>query len=130
MPKFSGANDPEAYLSWALKVDKIFRLHNYPEDKMIAMASLEFEDYALLWWEQVQIICQDNNEAPIDSWEDMTREMRARFVPMHYTRDLFKKLQELKKGVKSVDEYFKEMETSMMHASVKNPKNKQWRRAS
>ena len=54
MPKFSGTNDPEAYLSWALKVDKIFRLHNYPEDKMIAMASLEFEDYALLWWEQVK----------------------------------------------------------------------------
>ena len=51
MPKFSGTNDPEAYLSWALKVDKIFRLHNYPEDKMLAMASLEFEDYALLWWE-------------------------------------------------------------------------------
>ena len=40
MPKFNGSNDPEEYLSWALKVDKIFRLHNYEEDKKIAMASL------------------------------------------------------------------------------------------
>ena len=31
MPKFNGSNDPEEYLSWALKVDKIFRLHNYEE---------------------------------------------------------------------------------------------------
>ena len=48
----------------------------------------------------------------------MKREMRARFVPPHYTCDLFKMLQELKQGTKSVDEYFKEMETSMMCASM------------
>ena len=53
MPKFNGSNNPEEYLSWALKVDKIFRLHNYEEEKKIAMASLEFQDYVLIWWEQV-----------------------------------------------------------------------------
>jgi len=53
MPKFNGSNHPEEYLSWALKVDKIFRLHNYEEEKKIAMASLEFLDYVLIWWEQV-----------------------------------------------------------------------------
>ena len=42
MPKFNGSNDPEEYLSWALKFDKIFRLHNYEEEKKITMASLEF----------------------------------------------------------------------------------------
>ena len=31
MPKFSGSNDPKDYLPWALKVDKIFRLHNCEE---------------------------------------------------------------------------------------------------
>ena len=53
MPKFSGSNDPEEYLSWALKVDKIFHLQNYEEEKKIAMASLEFQDYVLIWWEQI-----------------------------------------------------------------------------
>ena len=53
MPKFSGCNDPEDYLSWALKVDKIFCLHNYEEEKKIAMTSLELQDYVLIWWEQV-----------------------------------------------------------------------------
>ena len=53
MPKFSESTDPEDYLSWALKVDKIFRLHNYEEEKKITMASLEFQDYVLIWWEQV-----------------------------------------------------------------------------
>ena len=53
MPKFNGSNDPEDYLSWELKVDKIFHLHNYEEVKKIVMASLEFQDYVLIWWEQV-----------------------------------------------------------------------------
>ena len=33
MPKFSESNDPKEYLSWSLKVHKIFRLHNYDEEK-------------------------------------------------------------------------------------------------
>jgi len=31
IPKFDGRSDPEAYFTWELKVDKIFRLHNYSE---------------------------------------------------------------------------------------------------
>ncbi|XP_022682409.1 uncharacterized protein LOC111257333 [Setaria italica] len=48
----------------------------------------------------------------------MKREMRARFVPKHYRRDLFDKLQNLKQGSLSVDEYYKEMEKAMIRANV------------
>ena len=48
----------------------------------------------------------------------MKREMRARFVPKHYKRDLFDKLQNLKQGTKSVEEYYKEMEQAMIRARV------------
>jgi hypothetical protein len=48
MPKFDGGSDLEAYLTWELKVDKIFRLHNYSEEKKLEMAALEFDDYALI----------------------------------------------------------------------------------
>ncbi|EEE65691.1 hypothetical protein OsJ_21314 [Oryza sativa Japonica Group] len=48
IPKFDGGSDLEAYLMWELKVDKIFHIHNYSEEKKLAMASLEFEDYALI----------------------------------------------------------------------------------
>jgi len=36
IPKFHGTSDPEAYLSWALKVDKIFRVQNFSEQKKVA----------------------------------------------------------------------------------------------
>ena len=109
MPKFSGSNDSEEYISWALKVDKIFRLHNYEEEKKIAMASLEFQDYVLIWWEQVIECHEARGEPPITTWAQMKDVMRACFVPTYYNRDLFKKLQLLKQGTKSVEEYYKEM---------------------
>jgi hypothetical protein len=83
MPKFKGEDDTDAYLSWALKVDKIFRVHNYSGAKKVAMASLEFEDYANVWWEKVMEDREENLLEPIDTWEDMTLEMHKWFVPNH-----------------------------------------------
>ena len=117
MPKFNGSNDPEEYLSWALKVDKIFCLHNYEEEKKIAMASLEFQDYVLIRWEQVIDRREAKGEPPITTWAQMNDVMRACFVPTYYNRDLFKKLQLLKQGTKSVEEYYKEMEIAMIRAN-------------
>ena len=48
----------------------------------------------------------------------MKHEMRIRFVPKHYRRDLFDKLQNLKQGSFSVEEYCKEMEKAMIRANV------------
>ena len=45
--------------------------------------------------------------------------MYARFVPEHYRQDLFNKLQHLKQGTKSVEEYYKEIEMTMLRADLK-----------
>jgi hypothetical protein len=99
-------------------VDKIFRLHNYTEEKKLAMASLEFDVYALIWWEQFLRDLEEDGEEPISTWEEMKQEMRTRFVPKHHRRDLFDKLQNLKQGSFSVEEYYKEMENAMIRANV------------
>ncbi|XP_016733639.1 uncharacterized protein [Gossypium hirsutum] len=44
--------------------------------------------------------------------------MRRRFVPTHYHRDLFQKLQSLTQGSKSVEDYYKEMEIAMIRANI------------
>jgi hypothetical protein len=42
--------------------------------------------------------------------------MRKRFVPSHYYRGLYQKLQNLRQGSKSVDDYYEEMEVAMIKA--------------
>ena len=71
---------------------------------------IEFNDYALIWWDQNVISRRWSGERPVASWEEMKVLMRRRFGPNHYYRDLYMKLQGLNQGSKSTDEYFKEME--------------------
>nr|AAM15062.1 putative retroelement integrase [Arabidopsis thaliana] len=44
--------------------------------------------------------------------------MRKRFVPSHYHRELHLKLRNLTQGNRSVEEYYKEMETLMLRADI------------
>ena len=60
-----------------------------------------------------------NHERPIKMWKEMNVSMRRRFVPSHYYRELYQKLQSLTQGYRSVDDYHKEMEIAMIRANVK-----------
>jgi polyribonucleotide nucleotidyltransferase len=93
-------------------------MHNYLEQNKLAMASLEFEDYALIWWEQVQNQREEEGEPFVATWTEMKREMRARFIPRHHKHHIFDKLQNLRQGKLSVEEYYKEMEKAMIRANI------------
>jgi len=54
----------------------------------------------------------------VNSWEEIKRLMRRRFVLSHFHRDLHNKLQRLIQGSKSVNEYHKEMEAALIRANI------------
>ncbi|XP_035542982.1 uncharacterized protein LOC118343747, partial [Juglans regia] len=118
IPSFQGKNDPKVYLEWETKMEMVFDCHNYSEIKKVKLAAIEFTDYAIVWWDQLLINRRRNREPPVDTWEEMKMLMRKRFVPSHYYRGLYQKLQRLIQGSKSVDEYYKEMEVAMIRANV------------
>ena len=49
IPAFHGKSDPEAYLEWEKKVERVFECHNYTEEKKVKLAAVEFTDYASVW---------------------------------------------------------------------------------
>ena len=38
IPSFQGKSDPEAYLEWEKKVERVFECHNYTEEKKVKLA--------------------------------------------------------------------------------------------
>ena len=60
---------------------------NSPEDYSSGVLQ-----YALIWWEQLLRDCEEDEEPPITTWEEMMHGMRIRFVSKHYQGDLFDKL--------------------------------------
>ncbi|KAK1612936.1 hypothetical protein QYE76_036609 [Lolium multiflorum] len=106
-------------MDW-LKIEKLWSLHpNYSEDKKIKLASSEFDGYALRWWDSLVRNRDEDGAQPIRTWRAMKEVMTSRFVPTNYMRNIFDKLTLLRQGVKTVDEYYMEMEMLMQRGRVR-----------
>ena len=79
---------------------------------------MEFTDNALIWWNQLQKEREKYGDPLVNTWKEMKRLMRRRFVPSHFRGDLHSELQRLTQGSKSVDEYHKEMEVDLIRANI------------
>jgi hypothetical protein len=84
----------------------------------VKLVVIEFIDYAIIWWDQLVTNRRRNNERPVEMWGELKALMRRRFVPSHFYRDLYQKLQNLTQGFRSVEDYHKEMEVAMIRANV------------
>ena len=94
-------------------------MHNLSDQRCVNLASVEFSGYALTWWNQIQenqlVLGRDH----INTWAEMKRVMSRRFVPSNYQRDLRNRLQTLRQGSKSVDDFFKEMELLLVRYEIR-----------
>ncbi|KAF1894492.1 hypothetical protein Lal_00008019, partial [Lupinus albus] len=93
-----GMNNPEAYMEWETKVEQVFDSHNYSEEKKVKVDALEFKEYAMIWWDQLQKDRRRCGAQPVSTWEEMRSIMRRRFAPPSYHRDIFNQLQRLTQG--------------------------------
>ena len=118
IPSFKGTNDPDEYLEWEKKIELVFNCQQYTEESKVKVAPTEFQNYALSWWDQLVTTRRRAGDYPIESWTQMKTIMRKRFVPSHYYRELHNRLRNLVQGNKSVEEYYKEMETLMLRADI------------
>ena len=99
-------------------MELVFDCHNYSENKKVKPAVIELSDYAIVWCHQLMLNKRQNREPALETREEMKRVMRKRFVPNYYYWELYKKLQSLRQGNHSVDEYYKEMEVAMAKEKI------------
>ena len=90
-----------------------FYCHDYSENKKVKLAAIGFSNYAIVWWDQLVFNLRQNREPAVETWEEMKRVMQKRLVSTYYYRELYNKLQKLRQGNHSVEEYYKEMTIAM-----------------
>lgn len=100
--------------------------HNYSNENKVILAAVAFIDYAISWWDQLVLTRRRKNELPISNWEGMKAIMRRMFVSSHYYKDLHLKLQSVKHGSKSMEEYHKEMEIAMIQPTLRKIEMQPW----
>ncbi|CAL1402444.1 unnamed protein product [Linum trigynum] len=92
IPPFRGTINPDHWLDWERKVELIFDCHRYSEKKKVMLAALEFSEYALIWWDQLNTKRRRNRQRPIETWYEMRSIMRERFVPSYHQREMHQML--------------------------------------
>ena len=115
IPPFDGKYDPDAYISWEIAIEQKFACHEFPENTRVRAATSEFSDFATVWWNEH--VKKNPNNIP-QTWNALKRIMRARLVPSYYARDLLHKLQQLRQGAKTVEEYYQELQMGMLRCNI------------
>jgi len=125
LPSFSGSNDPSLYLDWEAKVEHLFNVYKVTEDQKVRLASLVFLYYANEWWHKLVMDIGVSKRPTVVSWYDLKACIHVRFVPPPYRKDHLLKFQQIHQGHRTVDEYFKNLETTL--ARIKMHDNEEYK---
>src|SRR5215216_6334759 len=115
IPPFDGRYIPDVYLTWELETEQRFTCLQYPEDRRVAAAVCEFTSFASIWWSEHCRLYHGNIPT---TWAALKTAMRTRWVPPYYQRELLQKLQRLRQGKNSVEEYYQELQTGMIRCGI------------
>lgn len=61
MTRYKCNAHPEAYLDWKLLVEKKFYSHLVPERRRVRLATIDFTNFALFWWDDICAPYNDNH---------------------------------------------------------------------
>ncbi|KAL5134120.1 hypothetical protein HKD37_03G007353 [Glycine soja] len=119
LPYFHGKDNVEAYLDWEMKVEQLFACHHISEERKVPLATLSFQGYALYWWTSLVRERRIHGDPPVEYWNDLKNALRKRHIPSYYERELMDKLQRLRQGSMSVEEYRQQMELLLLRAGLR-----------
>ncbi|KAK9733296.1 hypothetical protein RND81_04G058200 [Saponaria officinalis] len=95
LPEFVGGTDPEVYLEWERKIDRMFDFKDLDDEKRCKYVILKLIRGASLWFEGVKSQRARAGKAKITSWEALKRKLRKRYVPTTHRLTLYRKIADL-----------------------------------
>ncbi|XP_026459609.1 uncharacterized protein LOC113360070 [Papaver somniferum] len=109
IPEFHGSGlTPEDCIDWFSTVEEVLEFKRVPDNRVVPLVDTRFRGRAAVWWRQLKASRIQKGKTPISSWARLEKCMRSAFFPFNYTRELYIRLQNLRQGFRSIDEYTKE----------------------
>ena len=107
IPLFCSVNDLDDYLRWVQKVEDLFDCEEYSEAQKCRLASRQFRGRVYFWWNDLMALMRENGNSEFRNWELMKSLMTRHFIPPDVKDKFYLKLQRLKQGDLSVEDYVK-----------------------
>uniref|UniRef100_A0A0D3AAS4 CCHC-type domain-containing protein n=1 Tax=Brassica oleracea var. oleracea TaxID=109376 RepID=A0A0D3AAS4_BRAOL len=105
IPDFHGSQVAEDLLDWIATVDEILEFKHVPLDQCVSVLAMRFRSRATAWWTQLKASRLRLGKPKIESWDKLKKHMRKMFLPYNYDQLMFQRLQHLRQGIRTVEEY-------------------------
>jgi len=86
-------------------IEEILEFKRVPVDQCVPLIASHFKSRAMAWWQQIKESRRRAGKPRIVTWEHLTKHMRRASLPYNYELTLYNKLQSLRQGTRTVDEY-------------------------
>lgn len=103
--EFSGNLSTEEFLDWLSTIEEILEYKRIPQDQCVPLVASRFRNRAMACWQQIKESRRRAGKPRIDTWKRLKKHMRRAFLPYNYERTLYNKLQSLRQGARTMDEY-------------------------
>ncbi|KFK30814.1 hypothetical protein AALP_AA6G029600 [Arabis alpina] len=118
LPEFNGGPRGESLLDWIATVDEVLDFKQVPENRRVPLVAMKFCGHAATWWKQLKITRFRTGKEPIHPWEKLKKHLRATFLPHNYERTLYTRLQNLRQGSRTVDDYAEEFSLLLTRTEI------------
>lgn len=108
IPEFHGGLKGDDLIDWLVSVEEILDFKQVPPARRVPLVAMRFRGHAATWWKQLKTTRSRTGKTPIQTWDKLTKHLRQTFMPHNYERTMYTKLQNLRQGSRSVDEYAEE----------------------
>ncbi|CAA7058339.1 unnamed protein product [Microthlaspi erraticum] len=108
IPEFHGGIRGDDLLAWIISVEEVLDFKQVLDNRRVPLVAMRFRGHAASWWNQLKSTRTRTGKEPIQSWERLKKHLRKTFLPHNYDRTMYTRLQNLKQGNRSVDEYAEE----------------------
>lgn len=105
IPEFKDGMVAEEFLDWLSNVEEIFDFKEVPKNRRVKLVATRLRGRALAWWQQTKLTRERMGKSMVVEWDKMKKLMRATFLPYNYQSLMYQRLQNLRQGTKSVNDY-------------------------
>ncbi|CAA7021374.1 unnamed protein product [Microthlaspi erraticum] len=118
LPEYHGSLKGDDLLDWIVAVNEILDFKEVPEDRKVALVATKLRGTAAAWWMQLKTTRERNGKSKIKTWEKLQKHLKETFLPFNYDRTLYTRLQNLRQGTRSVEEYAEEFSLLMTRTDI------------